>query len=471
MSAQTIWNFLKKEGFNDYGIAGLMGNLDAESGLRSNNLQDTYSRKFGLSDVQYTQKVDNGTYANFVRDEAGYGLAQWTYWSRKQNLLNYAKSKNKSIGDLEMQLGFLCKELREQYTNSVYNILKTATSVQQASDAVLMNFERPLNAASYKSKRAEMGMVYYNKFSKGVRNIMATNTYRKGQAVKLSANFNSSEFDCHGSGCCSQTIINPQLVKYLQQIRDHFNAPITITSAYRCPTHNSRVGGAPGSRHSKGDAADIVVKGRTPREVAKYAESIGIKGIGLYETSADGYFVHIDTRSTKSFWYGQNEQLRTTFGGSSGSTTTIIDTTSNSETMLSLNDTGTAVKEVQEMLIELGYDLSSGPNDKTKGADGIYGMKTWRAVIDFQRKNNLDPDGIVGEKTMEALEKATASNGGYTVKVTASLLNVRSGPGIENSVVGMIRKNAVYKLLEIKDGWGRIASPAGWVSLSYVIAV
>ena len=470
MSAQTIWNFLKKEGFNDYGIAGLMGNLDAESGLRSNNLQDTYSRKFGLSDIQYTQKVDNGSYTNFVYDEAGYGLAQWTYWSRKQNLLNYAKSKNKSISDLEMQLEFLCKELREQYTNSVYNILKIATSVQQASDAVLMNFERPQNAASYKSKRAEMGMVYYNKFSKGVGNIMATNIYKKGQAVKLSTHFNSSEFDCHGSGCCSQTIINPQLVKYLQQIRDHFNAPITITSAYRCPTHNSRIGGATGSRHTKGDAADIVVKGRTPREVAKYAESIGIKGIGLYETSADGYFVHIDTRSTKSFWYGQNEQPRTTFGGSSGSTTITTDTTSNSETTLSLNDRGTAVKEVQEMLTELGYDLSSGPNDKTKGADGIYGMKTWRAVIDFQRKNNLDPDGVVGEQTMAALEKAT-SKAGHTVKVTASLLNVRSGPSIESPVVGMIRKNTTYKLLEIKDGWGRIASPAGWVSLSYVIAV
>ena len=117
MSAQIIWNFLKKEGFNDYGVAGLMGNLDAESGLRSNNLQDTYSREFGLSDTQYTQKVDNGTYTNFVKDEAGYGLAQWTYWSRKQNLLNYAKAKGKSIGDLEMQLGFLCKELKEQYTN------------------------------------------------------------------------------------------------------------------------------------------------------------------------------------------------------------------------------------------------------------------------------------------------------------------------------------------------------------------
>jgi hypothetical protein len=60
-----------------------MGNLDAESGLRSNNLQDTYSREFNLTDAQYTAAVDNGTYTKFVNDEAGYGLAQWTYWSRK----------------------------------------------------------------------------------------------------------------------------------------------------------------------------------------------------------------------------------------------------------------------------------------------------------------------------------------------------------------------------------------------------
>ena len=99
---KRIWDFLKAEGFNDFGVAGLMGNLDAESGLRPNNLQDTYSIKFKLTDTQYTIAVDNGSYTNFIYDEAGYGLAQWTYWSRKQNLLNYAKSKNKSIGDLQM---------------------------------------------------------------------------------------------------------------------------------------------------------------------------------------------------------------------------------------------------------------------------------------------------------------------------------------------------------------------------------
>jgi peptidoglycan hydrolase-like protein with peptidoglycan-binding domain len=122
------------------------------------------------------------------------------------------------------------------------------------------------------------------------------------------------------------------------------------------------------------------------------------------------------------------------------------------------------------MLVNLGYVLTDKPNDKTKGIDGIFGIKTWKAIIDFQRKNDLEPDGIVGELTMDALEKAT-SKAGYTVKVIATLLNVRSGPDMESSVVGMIRKDATYKLLEIKDGWGRIASPAGWVSLSYVIAI
>lgn len=137
----------------------------------------------------------------------------------------------------------------------------------------------------------------------------------KGNAIQLVKNFQSTEFDCHGNGCCSTTVINEKLVQYLQQIREHFQKTVTITSAYRCPVHNKNVNGATGSRHVKGDAADIVVNGVTPAEVAKYAESIGIKGIGLYDTTKDGHFVHIDTRTTKSFWFGHAQEKRSTFGG------------------------------------------------------------------------------------------------------------------------------------------------------------
>ena len=271
----------------------------------------------------------------------------------------------------------------------------------------------------------------------------------------------TKEFDCHGQGCCSTTIIDEKLVEYVQRIRDHFGRPVTITSSYRCEVHNRRVGGATKSYHMRGQAADIVVQGVSSREVAKYAESIGILGIGLYETSKDGYFTHIDTRTTKSFWYGQACAARTTFGGngSPGNSSSNTSTTNNSSVEISLNDTGATVKKIQEMLQSLGYNIT---------ADGIFGLKTYAAVRDFQAKNKLTADGIVGPKTLAVLEKATSdSNNSYQVRITANLLNVRSDAGTNNPIVGRVKKGSTHTILQTKDNWGRINNPSGWISLEY----
>lgn len=163
MSAQNIYNKLLVAIKNPYGVCGLMGNLKAESNLMANNLQNTYSKKFGLTDAEYTKKVDDGSYTNFVRDSAGYGLAQWTYWSRKQNLIDYAKSVGKSIGDEDMQIEFLLKEIKA-YT-SVWKVLLNACSVREASDVVLTQYERPANQSeSVKIKRASYGTEFYEQF-------------------------------------------------------------------------------------------------------------------------------------------------------------------------------------------------------------------------------------------------------------------------------------------------------------------
>lgn len=122
-------------------------------------------------------------------------------------------------------------------------------------------------------------------------------THLKGKAQKLTENFKSTEFDCKGRGCCAFTLVDEKLVKHLQQIRNHFNAPVIINSGYRCAKHNTAVGGTANSQHKNGKAADIVVKGVSPRDVAKYAEKIGLDGIGLYST-----FTHIDTRGHKTRW-------------------------------------------------------------------------------------------------------------------------------------------------------------------------
>lgn len=162
---EQIWNYLIAAIKNPFGVAGLMGNLYAESALNPQNLQNTYEKKLGFTDASYTKAVDSDKYHNFVRDSAGYGLAQWTYWSRKENLLAFAQRAKKSIGDLETQLVFLMDELTNGYP-SVLRILKNGKTVRETSDAVLLKFERPANQGeSVQKKRAEYGQKYYDKYA------------------------------------------------------------------------------------------------------------------------------------------------------------------------------------------------------------------------------------------------------------------------------------------------------------------
>lgn len=164
--AKTIWDFLKGKGLTECGIAGLMGNLKAESGLKPTNVQNSYEAKLGMNDETYTAAVDNGSYTNFEKDSAGYGLAQWTYHTRKAGLLKAAKAAGKSVGDLNVQLNYLWTEL--QGYKKVLAVLQTATTVRAASDAVLVDFEKPANQTeAVKVKRASYGEEYYKQFATG----------------------------------------------------------------------------------------------------------------------------------------------------------------------------------------------------------------------------------------------------------------------------------------------------------------
>ena len=166
-----IWRFLKEKGLNDYAIAGLMGNLYIESALRPNNLQNSFEKKLGMTDNGYTNAVNSGKYTNFIHDKAGYGLAQWTWWSRKQALLYFAQRNKSSIDDLDMQLSFLWEELHA-YTH-VMKVLLGANSIKEACNVVLREYERPAvvvnNDKSGITKalnaRTNAGKVFYDKFA------------------------------------------------------------------------------------------------------------------------------------------------------------------------------------------------------------------------------------------------------------------------------------------------------------------
>ena len=97
MDRQKLYMFLRINGLTSAGACGLMGNLGWESNFRTNNVED----RCPLSDEDYTWNVDQGIIGreDFIRDAYGYGLPQFTFWSRKAGLYDLAKSRGVSIAD------------------------------------------------------------------------------------------------------------------------------------------------------------------------------------------------------------------------------------------------------------------------------------------------------------------------------------------------------------------------------------
>lgn len=127
---------------------------------------------------------------------------------------------------------------------------------------------------------------------------MAIATYsKKRDGEKLLAeDFKVKEFACNDGS--DEILIDSDLVKTLQKVRDWAGTPVSITSGYRTKSYNAKVGGASNSYHTKGQACDIVVSGKTSTQVAAFLETIGSKGIMDYQTQA---FTHVDTRQAK-YW-------------------------------------------------------------------------------------------------------------------------------------------------------------------------
>lgn len=207
---------------------------------------------------------------------------------------------------------------------------------------------------------------------------MVVKTYyvSKSGNAKLSANFKVKEFASKDNS--DKVLIDTELVTLLQRIRDHFNSPVVITSAYRTISYNASVGGSSNSNHVKGKAADIQVRGVSPVIVGMFAQSINAGGIGVYAYTTGG-FVHVDTRTVQYRW------LTIVRGGSNQGVAKIMPTIRQFNDVNSTN----AVKLLQR---KLGITQS-----------GYFGGITTDAVKQFQYQFGLVADGIVGEKTWRKL--------------------------------------------------------------------
>lgn len=165
----ALFNGLMAAGCTIYGACGAMGNIYAESGANPRNLENLCEKRlnYKYTDDTYTTAVDSGEISRdlFLHPlgdsrQYGYGFCQWTSAGRKAGLYDLVKSKGVSIGDPDTQVEFMLKELQQSY-KSVLQVLKTATSVQEASDIFLVKFEVPANTGSeVKKTRASYGEQY-----------------------------------------------------------------------------------------------------------------------------------------------------------------------------------------------------------------------------------------------------------------------------------------------------------------------
>lgn len=165
-NSEIIYEFLLERIGNPIGVCALMGNLYVESRLLPGLLESSKARKMGITAAEYVRKVNSGEIdrETFSRDQAGFGLAQWTYWSRKQGLYDYAKQTGRGISHIQMQLEYLWQELSTY--KKVIKELKEATDLRTASDVVCLQYEKPKNTGeAYLQNRANFGKMFCTQFS------------------------------------------------------------------------------------------------------------------------------------------------------------------------------------------------------------------------------------------------------------------------------------------------------------------
>ena len=511
---KIIWDYFRSKGLNEYGTAGLMGNLYAESGLNPQNLQNTFEKKIGLKDELYTMKVDNGSYKNFVRDGAGYGLAQWTYWTRKQNLLTYANHKDKSIGDLQLQLDFLYKELSESY-QTVLKVLKNAKSVLEASNTVLFKFERPANQnLEVQTKRAEYGQVYYDKYALKGESIMGFSN----SPLVTYTNITKNKTSPRRSDVIDTITIHCIVAQWTaKQGCDYFATTPNQSSA-------NYVVGRDGSIGLSVDEKD---RAWTTGGTDKYGNPIRVNGISGADNDHRAVTIEVASDMThpyavtdkaldalvelvadickrnnikKLLWKGdkslvgkvdqQNLTVHRWFANKACPGDYLyarhewIANQVNKKLGIYDDDNKIIPVPSKDELFKIGEEVKL-----VQGAEWADGKqpKSWvyksKLYVRGYANNNtcyivstLKAGAITGVAKIEDVvayneKPAEPVFNPYLVKVTASVLNVRSGPGTNYKIATAVKRNEIYTIIAENNGWGKLKSGAGWISLKYTVKV
>lgn len=407
-------------GMTKAGAAGCTANILNESNGRSDNVEN----RCPMSDEEYTRRVDDGSYTDFVEDRYGYGICQWTYPSRKEALLKYAKEHGVSISDSDMQFQFLARELRSSYAY-VWSILTTTKSPYDAGYEMCKHFERPKYTEKSSIERGNKAAEIYERCKNaGVKTV----TYDKQKLI----DWGYSQLGYHeGDNNWNK------YAEIMDKVKDFYNG-IKQNQPYcdiwydcgcyvcygreaalylTCQPEKSCGAGC------KFSAQYYQAKGRFFKSGPETADQIFF-GSGWDNVWHTGMVVEVSDTHVTTIEGNTSDQVakrvyklddpsifgygRPRWGEAPASAQKPAEITHYYDVklpLLQIGDKGPYVKTLQTLLIAKGYDCGNKPilGIGTEKPDGEFGQQTERSVAAFQEENKLFKDGEVGGDTWAAL--------------------------------------------------------------------
>lgn len=505
-------------GMTPAGACGLTGNLEAESdGFYTNRVEYLCLKRLKESgqvytDETYTAAVDAGkiSYEEFLHPfpskQYGFGLAQWTSPGRKAGLWNLAHTKGVSIADEDMQIEFLLWELENNY-QGVLKVLKSTTSIREASDIVLIKFEVPANTGeTVCASRAARGQKFYDNYVKKEEKDMGVRMANCGQDEN-SGYYGGKAGDQTGKEWYLRNWYSYPW-NYILRWKDEELANLFADLAVEA-AQNNLIGydqwqrdtfwqhlKASGYRPSKITVAcEADCSSGTIALIRAVGYLKGIKELQECDATYTGnmmtYFRSVNGKKYFDILTGkyltdpslakrgdinlnvQNHVNITVDNGANSGKGNVAGTRG----YLSKGDNGSAVKEMQKMLIKVGYSCG------TAGADGDFGDGTETALKKFQADTGLAVDGQYGSESkakLEAMykEKTASSNSAQKAveaaqkfdvslagkyKTTADLW-MKTGAGKEKDGILVVPKG---KTVESCGHYNVAANGSKWLHVVY----
>lgn len=170
---KAAWDAIKEfMNGNEYAAAGWMGNLYSESWIIPFRKQGDFTPPTFTPSHTYTNNIDTGkiTRSVFMNDGIGYGIAQWTYYSRKAAMYDLwntdeYKGGGVSIGSWNFNIAWFKEELLSPSYVGIYNHMLTVSDVDSAADYALEQYERPADIEGTRPYRRAQARYYYQKYT------------------------------------------------------------------------------------------------------------------------------------------------------------------------------------------------------------------------------------------------------------------------------------------------------------------